>query len=276
MYNQSFSGDTATQIEGTNPYEIADKKSNNYYFKKAYSKKSIPVPTEQYEDYEAVINNQQASLTVPLLELESNIIPEETSKPEVIEDPPKVIKKHSFNIYPEMDEKDYSELKNDIHKNGYDPKYPIWLYQGGILDGWNRQMICSELKIKPIYQNFIGNDSDALAFVVRSNHRRNLNSSQRACLAQDYDFLFEKIKKEAKERQIEGGKTRLGKKLPNLREMIIKLIQRLPISLVQIERIIRKQEKSRMKILKRLKKSKEVKQHSVILTKKQPLLFKMN
>jgi len=87
------------------------------------------------------------------------------------------------------------------------------LYQGAILDGWNRQMICSELNIKPIYKNFSGNDSDALSFVIRSNNRRNLNSSQRACLAQDYDFLLEKIKKEAKERQIEGGKTKVRQKI---------------------------------------------------------------
>jgi hypothetical protein len=213
MYYQSYSGETATQIEGANPYEIADKKCNNYYLQKATSKKCIPLPAEQYEYYEEVINSQQASLTEPLLELESDIIPEEVSKPEVNEDPPKVIKKHSFNIYPEMDAEDYSALKNDIQNNGYDPKYPIWLYQGGILDGWNRQMICSELKIKPIYQNFIGTDTDALSFVIRSNNRRNLNSSQRACLAQDYNFLFEKIKKEAKERQIEGGKTKVRQKI---------------------------------------------------------------
>ena len=35
------------------------------------------------------------------------------------------MKKHRFNIFPEMQPEDYSRLKNDIAKNGYDSTMPI-------------------------------------------------------------------------------------------------------------------------------------------------------
>jgi phage N-6-adenine-methyltransferase len=116
------------------------------------------------------------------------------------------MKKHIYNIYPEMLAEDYLALKNDIQNNGYDQKYPIWLYNGDILDGWNRQKVCDELNITPIYNDFAGTDSEAFAFVIRSNNRRDLTPYQRACIALDSEPLFEKLKKEAKERQIAGGK----------------------------------------------------------------------
>jgi hypothetical protein len=118
------------------------------------------------------------------------------------------LKRHPFNIYPEMSDEDYSALKSDIQKNGYDRKYPIWLFENSILDGWNRQKACKELNITPEYETFIGTDSEAFEFVVRSNNRRNLTPIQRACIAIESVPLFEKLKREAKERQIEGGKTK--------------------------------------------------------------------
>jgi len=124
----------------------------------------------------------------------------------------RVLKKHNLNIFPDMDEEDYSALKNDIQKNGYDRKYPIWLYNGEILDGWNRHKICSELNITPVYKNFKGDDSDAIAFVVRSNNRRDLTPSQRACIAIEYASIFEKFKTEAKEKQRQGGKIKVRQK----------------------------------------------------------------
>ena len=64
--------------------------------------------------------------------------------------------KHKFNIFPEMLPEDYNRLKGDIQNKGYDLKYPIWLYNDSILDGWNRQRVCNELNVKPIYRDFLG------------------------------------------------------------------------------------------------------------------------
>jgi hypothetical protein len=212
MYNQFFSGDTATQTTGTIPVVITPKIAYNYYLNKALGK-DVSEYTESMQDYDKNKNIKKSILNEPLLDIEPEVTSEKESEPEVPGVPLRILKKHNFNIYPEMDNEDYLALKNDIQKNGYDPKYPIWLYNGKILDGWNRQRACTELNVSPSYIDFIGNDSDAITFVVRSNNRRNLTPSQRACMATDYESLFEQFKTEAKSRQIEGGKNKVRQKI---------------------------------------------------------------
>lgn len=55
------------------------------------------------------------------------------------------MQRHKFNIFPEMQPEDYIRLKNDMAKNGYDSTMPIMIYQGEIIDGWNRQRACNDL-----------------------------------------------------------------------------------------------------------------------------------
>jgi len=212
MNSQFFSGDTATQTTGTIPVELTPEMRYRYYLDKALGK-DVSALAESMEKYEKLGNSKEKHPVEPSLELEPNGTSEEVTEPEIAEVQSKIMKKHIFNVYPEMDDDDHSALKNDIQKNGYDPKYPIWLYDGDILDGWNRQKVCTELNITPVYIDFIGNDSDAIAFVVRSNNRRNLTPIQRACIALEYKPLFEKLKTEAKERQIEGGKNKVRQKI---------------------------------------------------------------
>lgn len=100
------------------------------------------------------------------------------------------MKKHRFNIFPEMAPEDYARLKADIQSKGYDNSLPIWVYRGEIIDGWNRQRACNELGIAPEYAEFKGNDIDAISFIMRTNKRRNLNSSQWACIAAEADEML--------------------------------------------------------------------------------------
>lgn len=104
--------------------------------------------------------------------------------------------KHEYNIFPEMLAEDYNRLKSDISNNGYDLKYPIWLYEDKIIDGWNRQRVCDELKVQPIYKDFVGSDIEAINFVMRTNKRRNLTSTQWACVAVEAEDLIFKLKEE--------------------------------------------------------------------------------
>lgn len=132
------------------------------------------------------------------------------------------MKKHKFNIFPEAKPEDYNEIKDDIAKNGFDPTRAITLYQGEIIDGWNRQRACDELGIKPSYVTFQGSDSDAIDFVMSTNRRRNLNSGQKAAVAADYEDLIKAIREEVERERIEKQKANaanqhkeaLGKKLP--------------------------------------------------------------
>lgn len=88
---------------------------------------------------------------------------------------------HPFaDLFPMMEPDAHKELAEDIEKNGlYDH---IWLYEGKVLDGRNRQKACFEKEVDPKYQEYKG--KDALGFVISKNMaRRHLSESQRALAA---------------------------------------------------------------------------------------------
>ena len=115
------------------------------------------------------------------------------------------MKKHKLNIFPVMTGEDLERLKNDLKEYGYDEAQPIYTYQDCILDGWNRYKICEELEIEPSFKEFIGEEMEALEFVMRTNKRRNLSSSQWAVIALDNEELVNKLKEEARGRMSIGG-----------------------------------------------------------------------
>ena len=116
------------------------------------------------------------------------------------------MKKHKFNIFPEAKAEDFTRLLDDIRTNGFDQKQPVTLYQGEVLDGWNRTKACQEIGIKPPTVIFNGSDAEAIAFVMRTNKRRNLNSGQWACIAADADDLLSVIAEQVEKDRIEKQK----------------------------------------------------------------------
>ena len=126
------------------------------------------------------------------------------------------MKKHAFNIFPEIKGDDYKKLLSDIQKNGYDETLPIIVFEEDIIDGWQRYKICEELGIEPAYKEFQGTAIEAAKFILRTNRRRNLTSSQWAAIANDATDIISELEKQAKERQ----KTSTGGKKPQLVELI--------------------------------------------------------
>ena len=113
------------------------------------------------------------------------------------------MKKHKFNIFPAAKAEDYNRLRDDIRDNGYDLLQPIIIYEGEILDGWNRWTACLELKINPPTRQFDGDKSEAIGLVMRTNKRRNLNSGQWATIAVEAeDIMAELARHVEKERRI--------------------------------------------------------------------------
>jgi hypothetical protein len=78
------------------------------------------------------------------------------------------------------------------------------LYQGDILDGWNRQKACDELGVAARYQHFTGDDVEAIAYMMRTNKRRNLNSGQWATIAVEAEELVAAIRAKVGEKK--GGR----------------------------------------------------------------------
>jgi len=113
--------------------------------------------------------------------------------------------RHKFNIFPEAKPDDYARLIDDIQTNGYDVDQPVIVYQGAILDGWNRNKACVELMIAPTIRVFDGSDIEAIQLVMRTNKRRNLNSGQWATIAVEAEDIMgaiaEQVEKDRREKQ---------------------------------------------------------------------------
>ena len=86
-------------------------------------------------------------------------------------------------IFPLLEESALQELADDIRENGL--RSPIVIDDDNqILDGRNRQAACQMAGITPVYETFIGSESDKFAYVASLNlHRRHLNENQRAKIA---------------------------------------------------------------------------------------------
>ena len=127
------------------------------------------------------------------------------------------MKKHRFNIFPEAKPDDFARLRDDILENGYDKAQPVTIYEGAILDGWNRQRACNDIGICPTTTTFQGNASEAIAFVMRTNKRRNLNSGQWATVAAEADELLavirEQVEREKAQRVSEARQGEVRQKI---------------------------------------------------------------
>ncbi len=99
-----------------------------------------------------------------------------------------------------MQPEEFDRLRANLLSNGYDAKNPIWLFEGAILDGWNRYRACLALNINPVFKTFEGSELEAMQFTIRTNDRRDLNSTQRACIAVEAEELVAALKAEAARR----------------------------------------------------------------------------
>jgi hypothetical protein len=114
------------------------------------------------------------------------------------------MKKHAFNIFPEASEEDFNRLLEDIRNNGFDQSQPVIVYDGAILDGWNRYRACQALGISPAIKTFDGDQAAALRLVMRTNKRRNLNKGQWATIAVEAEdvlsVIAEQVERERREK----------------------------------------------------------------------------
>src|SRR5438105_2537090 len=100
-----------------------------------------------------------------------------------------------------MQHPDFDALCGHIATHGLQEE--IVLYEGQILDGRNRYLVCLAGGVAPRFRAYAGECGSPLAFVVAKNVWRHLTESQRALLAARLKPLFEE---EARQRQLAGLK----------------------------------------------------------------------
>lgn len=118
----------------------------------------------------------------------------------------KKLEKHELNLYPVSPPGDFADLVESIQNNGFDMSLPIVLFEGKVIDGWNRYLAAVRAEKRFCTRNFSGSKEEALNYIIRSNIRRNLTASQKAVLASEYLPLLQDASK---------ARERTGKKADN-------------------------------------------------------------
>ena len=88
------------------------------------------------------------------------------------------MKQHALSaLFPPLPDDEFAALAQDIEVHGL--RNPIVLYEGQILDGWNRYRACLKAHKNPLFTTYGG--ADPVGYVRAQNWlRRHLTSSQRA------------------------------------------------------------------------------------------------
>lgn len=125
------------------------------------------------------------------------------------------------NLFPEMSANEYVKLKEDIRVNGL--LSPIVFWRGQLIDGRHRIRACNELGV--FWKNMTEEaeaDKDPVKVALSLNmHRRHLNTSQLAMVADKARGIYDKEGQEAKsEGQKSGGRGRKKNSVVNLPQSI--------------------------------------------------------
>lgn len=92
----------------------------------------------------------------------------------------KMYERHPISAdFPELSRDRLDLIVDSMRRRGYDHAEPIMLYEGRILDGWNRQRAASIAGVTPLYDNFEGTIEQAVDFSLDKNTaRRHLTRGQ--------------------------------------------------------------------------------------------------
>lgn len=74
--------------------------------------------------------------------------------------------------FPLLADHELARLERGMEEHGFDPRFPIVLYGGKVLDGRNRYLAACRAGVKPAYVEFQGTEAEAAAFVQLANEDR--------------------------------------------------------------------------------------------------------
>ena len=109
------------------------------------------------------------------------------------------------NLFPMQSDEEIQTLADDIAKHGLRQNIVIDEDEM-ILDGRNRSLACAIAQVEPVYEPFVGNDAEKLAYVVSVNvHRRHLTTQQRADIAAQIATMSVGANQHSGKKKKEGG-----------------------------------------------------------------------
>lgn len=108
--------------------------------------------------------------------------------------------------YPMMTPQEMASLEKRLLTEGFDETQEIVLYDGKVLDGWNRYQAALKVGVEPLFRNWEPADGTPLQYVLRHNHdRRHLSPSQLGAVALEMAPLIQAEEDEMLARQQGGG-----------------------------------------------------------------------
>ena len=119
-----------------------------------------------------------------------------------------------FNCLFDIDEKVLVAVKDSIEKNGYDPAFPVILWEDVMIDGHTRLEAAEQLGIKeiPVLQKEFKDEAEALEYAIHNQRdRRNLSDAEllRCVAAVDTPMTKQEAGKKGKE--VSSGKLEIKK-----------------------------------------------------------------
>ena len=94
---------------------------------------------------------------------------------------PKYARHPLSHAYPGMSKAEFRSLVRSMQDNGFDPRFPIQVYDEQIIDGWHRYSAALKAGVKPIFQEWQGDPDNLRAFITYANStRRHLSKAAHA------------------------------------------------------------------------------------------------
>ena len=92
-------------------------------------------------------------------------------------------RREKSSIYP-IDNVAIGNIAANMTEYGFDREFPILVKDGAIVDGYHRYRAAQLAGVEPVFEEFDGDENDALAYVLRANgDRRHLDKGKGAAAA---------------------------------------------------------------------------------------------
>ena len=114
-------------------------------------------------------------------------------------------------LFPLLEGEDLAALADDIRAHGL--REPIWLYEGLILDGRNRERACKMVAVEPRYVQYTGDDPIGFSWSM-NGARRHLNRGQLAGATTAMEGMYAELAAERKAKLFVGNTNAARKTVP--------------------------------------------------------------